>query len=129
MRLMEFGSSKQRVWTSYGKQDFATVSEALVTFQSGSDTASGAPGLGFGITLHEELYLFVTKVGFSPLEALRATTSLTARKFGWADRGWVAPGYKADLLLVEGNPLEDIRNTLNIRDVWRDGVRTTFKTP
>jgi imidazolonepropionase-like amidohydrolase len=116
------------VWTSYGKED-SICSELLLTKQSGSDTAAGAPGLGFGITLHEELYLFVTKVGFTPLEALRAATSLTARKFGYADRGCVAPGYKADLLLVEGNPVEDIRDTLNIRDVWRDGVRTSFSAP
>jgi imidazolonepropionase-like amidohydrolase len=67
------------------------------------------------------LYLFVHKAGFTPEEALRAATTVTARRFKFEDRGKLAEGLNADLLLVEGNPLEDIDATLNIRGVWRDG--------
>ncbi len=77
----------------------------------------------FGANLHVELYLLVTKAGLSPIEALRGTTSLTARLFGWTDRGKIAPGLKADLLLVEGNPLNEIGDLLNIKGIWRDGVK------
>jgi len=71
--------------------------------------------------MHHELYLFVHKIGMTPAEALRSATSLTAKRFKFEDRGRLAEGLNADLLLVEGNPLEDIGATLNIRGVWRDG--------
>jgi imidazolonepropionase-like amidohydrolase len=57
----------------------------------------------------------------TPEEALRSATSVTAKRFKFDDRGRLADGLNADLLLVEGNPLEDIDATLNIRGVWRDG--------
>ena len=57
----------------------------------------------------------------TPEEALRSATSLTAKRFGFPDRGRLAEGLNADLLLVEGNPLDDIDATLNIRGVWREG--------
>lgn len=77
----------------------------------------------FGANLHIELHLLVHRAGLTPLEALRATTSVTSKRFGWVDRGRIAPGLKTDLLLVEGNPMQDISDLLNIREIWRDGVR------
>ena len=59
----------------------------------------------------------------TPLEVLQSTTSATADLFGWFDRGRVAPGLNADLLLVEGNPLDDISDLLNLRGIWRDGLK------
>jgi imidazolonepropionase-like amidohydrolase len=70
-----------------------------------------------------ELHFLVTRVGMTPLDALRSVTSVTAKRFGWNDRGRIATGLKADLLLVEGDPSNDISELLNIKDVWRDGVR------
>lgn len=90
---------------------------------SGSDAAAGAPGLCFGAWPHVELYLLVNKAGLSPVDALRATTSTTSDLFGWNDRGRIANGLKADLLLVEGDPLTEITDLLNIRAIWRDGVQ------
>ena len=71
--------------------------------------------------MHHELHIFVHKIGMTPVEALRSATSLIAKRFKFDDRGQVAEGLNADLLLVEGNPLEDIDATLSIRGVWRDG--------
>ena len=71
--------------------------------------------------MHHELNLFVNLCGFTPQEALRSATALTAKRFGFDDRGKIAEGLKADLVLVEGNPLKDIDHTLDIRGVWRDG--------
>ena len=71
--------------------------------------------------MHHELYLFVHEIGFTPQEALRAATSLNAKRFGLNDRGLIAQGRKADLVLIEGNPLENIRDTLSLKAVWRDG--------
>jgi imidazolonepropionase-like amidohydrolase len=89
--------------------------------RSGSDSAGPAKGTAFGLSMHHELHLFVHKVGMTPAEALRSATSLVAKRFRFTDRGRLAEGMNADLLLVEGNPLDDIDATLNIRGVWRDG--------
>ncbi len=43
------------------------------------------------------------------------------------DRGRIAVGARADLLMVEGDPTEDIANTLNIKAVWRRGVKLMEK--
>lgn len=76
--------------------------------------------------MHQELFLLVQKACLSPQEALTSATSLTARRFGFKDRGVIEPGQKADLLLVEGNPLEDIADTLNLHGVWRNGTKLVY---
>jgi hypothetical protein len=58
----------------------------------------------------------------TPIEALRSTTSVPADAFRLGDRGWVAAGRNADLVLVEGDPTADITATRNIVTIWKDGV-------
>ena len=77
---------------------------------------------GHGIALHHELEL-LTRAGLSPAAALAAATSAPARHFGLTDRGRIAPGLRADLLLVDGNPCTDITATRNITAIWRNGTR------
>lgn len=79
-------------------------------------------GTGYGITMHQELSLFVNACGFSPAEALRSATAAPARRFHFTDRGMIKEGLRADLVLVEGNPMEDIDHTLDLRAVWTAGV-------
>ena len=74
-----------------------------------------------GLILHHELELLV-EAGLTPHEALVAATSATAQSFGLEDRGRVAPGYRADLVLVRGNPIADILATRDIAYVWKLGV-------
>lgn len=110
----------------HGKAEHAYASvkalrEAGIDILCGSDAAGPAKGTAFGLSMHHELSLFVDEVGMSPEEALRSATSLTAQRFGFDDRGRLEQGRNADLLLVEGNPLENIDDTLNIRGVWREG--------
>ena len=76
-----------------------------------------------GEAVHEELARLVD-AGLSPVEALRGATSATASAFGMPDRGRVAPGMRADLLLVDGDPTTDISTTRNVRGVWIGGART-----
>jgi imidazolonepropionase-like amidohydrolase len=74
-----------------------------------------------GSSLHEELELLVAN-GLSPLEALQAATSAPARFLGVADSlGAVTAGMIADLVLLDANPLEDIRSVRRIRAVVRAG--------
>ena len=79
-------------------------------------------GLAHGASLHHELQLLVA-AGLTPLEALRSATSLPARRFGLSDRGRIAPGLRADLLLVRGDPTTTISDSLSVLEVWRRGVR------
>ena len=93
---------------------------------SGSDSAGPALGTAFGLSLHHEMWLFVNRCGFTPEEALKSATTVVADRFGYPDRGRIAEGLKADLVLVEGNPLADIDNALNLRGVWRDGLLASY---
>jgi imidazolonepropionase-like amidohydrolase len=99
--------------------------EAGVDILAGTDVSEPIPSLGglaHGASLHHELQLLVS-AGLKPIEALRAATSTPARRFGLTDRGRIVPGARADLLLVDGDPLTNIADTLSIRTVWRRGVQ------
>jgi len=99
--------------------------EAGVDILAGCDVSEPIPSLGglaHGASLHQELQ-FLAAAGLSPLEALRAATSVPARRFGLTDRGRIAPGARSDLLLVDGDPTTRISDTLSIRTVWRQGVQ------
>jgi imidazolonepropionase-like amidohydrolase len=93
--------------------------KAGATILAGTD--AGNPGVSYGASLHEELELLV-RCGLSPTQALIAATSMPARIWRLADRGHIAPGFRADLLLVHGDPTEDITATRNIDRVWLVGV-------
>lgn len=93
---------------------------AGVTILAGTDALN--PGTAHGVSMHGELALLV-RAGLDPGEALAAATSLPAQRFGLDDRGRIAPGMRADLLLVEGDPLADIAATRAIASVWKNGYR------
>jgi imidazolonepropionase-like amidohydrolase len=86
-------------------------------------TGSDAPNTiaVHGISLHRELELLV-KAGLSPEEALTGATAGVATAFGLPDRGRIAPGCRADLLLVRGDPTKNITASRDILRIWRSGV-------
>lgn len=74
-----------------------------------------------GHSLHREIELYV-QAGFTPMEAIQAATIVPARVMGLEkDTGTVEKGKRADLILIDGNPLEDIRNTRNVEYVFTNG--------
>jgi len=85
-------------------------------------TDAPAPGATYGASVHGELELLVHD-GMTPVQALSAATSVAARAFRLSDRGLIRPGLRADLLLVQGDPTENILDTRNIVAVWKRGVR------
>ncbi|MEU3454554.1 amidohydrolase family protein [Micromonospora sp. NPDC006766] len=97
-----------------------TLHRAGVPLLAGTDANPFAPV--HGAAMHRELAL-LTEAGLSNEEALAAATSVPARHFGLADRGRIAPGLRADLVLVDGDPTHDIAAISSIADVWRRGVR------
>lgn len=75
-----------------------------------------------GATVHSELEVFVKEAGIPALDALRAATSVPARIHGLKDRGQIAEGKRADLVLLGANPLKNISATRNILRVWNGGI-------
>ena len=98
---------------------------AGVTILAGTDAnaapASPAP-IPHGESLHDELRLLV-EIGLTPVEALRSATVVPAEFFGFTDRGIIEAGRRADLLLVQGDPTQDIAVTRAIRGIWVAGVQ------
>jgi len=86
-----------------------------VRLMAGTDTA--APFVFPGSSLHEELALLV-QAGLTPMEALQSATRNPAEFLGkLEEQGTIEQGKFADLLVLDSNPLEDIRNTQKIRAV------------
>ena len=86
---------------------------------AGSDSPN--PGTVVGASMHLELERLVA-VGLSPVDALRAATSVPASVFDIQDRGRIAEGLLADLLLVEGKPDVNIKDTRRIHTIWKAGT-------
>lgn len=104
-------------------QNVAKLHSAGVPVLAGTDAPN--PGIVHGASLHRELRRLVA-AGMAAQEALAAATSRTAACFGLSDRGWIRPGLRADLLLVDGRPDEHIADTQRIAAVWRRGERATL---
>ena len=91
--------------------------------RAGVDIDAGTDALG-GSTpnIHVELQLLVDSVGMSPLEAIRAATLVSARALGMSDSlGTLAPGKKADLVVLAADPSVDIANTITVVAVMKAG--------
>jgi imidazolonepropionase-like amidohydrolase len=104
------------------------LAAAGVAIIAGSDAPN--PGTAYGASLHREVEL-LSESGLSATDALAAATSVPAERFGLDDRGRIAEGRRADLVLVDGDPTTDILATRAIVGVWKAGVamdRDAFRT-
>jgi imidazolonepropionase-like amidohydrolase len=109
---------------SHARASVGTLHDAGVPILAGTDANASTlipANVPHGESLHRELELLV-EAGLSALDALRAATVLPAACFGLADRGRIAPGLRADLVLVDQDPLADISATRSIRRIWIGGV-------
>lgn len=118
---------------NYTSEGFARMSQArrigLRTFREvlrnpdveivfGTDAVAGSHGRNV-----EEFIVRINEGGQRPMDAIVSATSRAARSLGLGDRlGQVAPGFIADLVAVDGNPLEDIGALRRVRFVMKDGV-------
>ncbi|MFC7384618.1 amidohydrolase family protein [Sphaerisporangium rhizosphaerae] len=112
-------------------QALRQLAAAGVPVLAGTDTGLPTATLGvfgYGATLHGELELLV-HAGLSPTQALVAATSAPAQAFRLTDRGCIRPGMRADLVLVEGDPTTDIRDTRNLIAVWKHGTHVELAEP
>ncbi len=102
------------------RDSFRHLLDAGVDVVLGTD-AGALPDHFFGYTGHRELEIFV-RLGMTPGQAIVAATSAPAAHFGLDDLGTLVPGKSADFVVLDGNPLSNIRNTQAISRVFLRGV-------
>jgi imidazolonepropionase-like amidohydrolase len=100
------------------REAVSKLKTAGVPLLAGTDAPN--PGTTHGASIHRELELLVD-AGLTPAEALAAATAVPAHHFRLADRGRIAPGLRADLLLVKGDPTRNIQATRAIVGIWKAG--------
>lgn len=137
LRVYSERTRKSRVATSYQSGELESgyiaahnrIIQALHTAGAGLLLGTDAPTSTPGFSVHRELEAFV-RAGLTPYEALLTGTRNVAAYFGTLDStGTVAVGKRADLVLLEGNPLTDIRHTAHPAGVMVGGrwlSRTTL---
>jgi imidazolonepropionase-like amidohydrolase len=102
-----------------GQQNLKKLFGAGVSVGFGTD-AGALPGRIPGFAEHHELALMV-QAGLTPMQAITAATGENAKLIHSADRGTIAVGKRADLLVLDADPLADIGNTQKIFAVYHDG--------
>lgn len=117
--LRDPNTKKNREAFEIAVRNLRTLHAAGVKIGMGTD--SGATPLrlqGFGEHLELEL---MTQAGLSPMDVLVSATRHSAAICGVTDRGTLEPGKVADFIVLDANPLEDIRNSHKISSVWHNG--------
>lgn len=103
------------------KQNFMTMIQSGARLVLGTD-AGVFPKYSFGWADHHEIEKYV-QLGLTPAQAIVAATSRPAEALGLTDVGTLAPGKRADFVVLTANPLDDIRNTRTIENVYLRGAR------
>jgi imidazolonepropionase-like amidohydrolase len=112
----------RKIWDDVVRRDLREMHEAGMDVLVGSDV--GVLNVFPGFSTHDEMALFVSELGMTPAEVLERATSRAAKFLRIGDSvGTVERGKVADLVLLDANPLQDIRNTKRIAAVV---VRGTF---
>lgn len=110
---------KYKAGLEMAKRNLKTLSDAGVKIAFGTD--SGVVNRFSGYFEHRELQLMV-EAGLTPMQAIVAATATNASILrGEKDFGTLQPGRRADFLVLDANPLEDIRNTEKLAAVWQAG--------
>jgi imidazolonepropionase-like amidohydrolase len=102
--------------TEAQRQGFTAAHAAGVPIVYGTDAAVYPHGF------NARQFPIMVQRGMTPMEAIQAATSVSARYMGWADRvGSIAPGRYGDVIAVRGNPLDDISRLQDVQVVVKGG--------
>ena len=111
--------AKYRAGLQMAKKNLKTLSDAGVKVAFGTD--SGIPTRFPGYFEHRELQLMV-EAGLTPMQAIVAATGTNADILGGAKQfGTLQAGRRADFMVLDANPLDDIHNTEKLSAVWQAG--------
>lgn len=105
---------------TYSRDSVTAMYNAKVLILVGTDCDDGKPFVKYHGSLQEEMELLV-EATMRPIDVLKGATSLPAKYFDLTDRGMIAPGLRADMVLLDGNPLTNISKTGEILKVWIGG--------
>jgi imidazolonepropionase-like amidohydrolase len=109
----------------FARKNVISLKENNIQLLAGTD-ANNDPNspykMEYGNSLYKEFDLLI-EAKLSPIEVLKSATSIPAKIFDLKERGEIKNGYRADLLLVDGDPTRDINCLKNIKAVWKSGIR------
>jgi len=111
----EYADTMQEIERKHASMEYAL--KAGIRLVAGTDSYIG--DVRFGAMPDEMRWLI--EYGCSPMQAIQAATLWAAESMGWTDIGALQPGWLADVIAVEGNPLEDIRAMDKVVLVVREG--------
>lgn len=104
------------------------LSEVMKAYEAGIPILAGTDppnvNINYGTDLYKELQL-LSKAGIPNLDVLKSATSLPAKFFRLGKTGNIKEGYMADMILLNGNPINDIQHISKIETVWKEGKEVT----
>jgi len=113
--------SKRQILTEVQlKSEVKRLYDAGIKIIAGTDPPNRS--INYGTDLHKELILF-SEAGIPNIDVLKSATSFTADAFGLENKGKLIKGYAADMILINGNPIDTIEDISNIEIVWKHGKR------
>jgi imidazolonepropionase-like amidohydrolase len=124
-RMRASFTSRDGATAARNRQNYAILQKSVAKLAAagariilGSDT--GLEDHPFGFAEQKELQM-MAEAGMTPAQVIVAATGRSAEFLGLKDRGVIAPGRRADLLVLDANPLDDIRNTRRIAALYIAG--------
>ncbi|MCT8339786.1 amidohydrolase family protein [Flavobacteriaceae bacterium TK19130] len=127
IRIFENNTSMEDV-SRLSKEEL--LGEVLKAYEAGVPILAGTDPpnarINYGSDIYEEMKL-LKEAGLSSIDVLKSATSLPAIHFDLPKLGFLKPGYKADMVLLNENPLEDMEHLYTIEAVWKEGK--VVKTP
>lgn len=101
------------------QKEIAKLNEAGISILAGNDPPNF--DIGYGNDLFIELDIY-RKAGLSNIEVLKTVTSNPSKVFGIDEIGIISEGMSVNMILIDGNPIEDLKYLTNVNHIWKNGV-------
>ncbi|WP_239540745.1 amidohydrolase family protein [Spongiivirga citrea] len=102
------------------KEEVKRLYDAGIPILAGTDPPNA--GINMGTDLYKEI-IFFSEAGIPNIDALRSATSLPADKFEMDKLGYIKEGFIADMIMLDGNPMKNIKDIEKINTIWKAGKK------